>query len=588
MGRNQRPILFPPPAMKRPRLAPLLRLIMLLGLSALACRANPFRSEPEPTPVPTAPAAQIPAAIPTPAPVGRSFTEAVPEDADLFNPLLTTNATSLDVIGKILPRLVGQDPVSGLPVPSELAETWLWSPDGRTITFTLRSGVTWSDGVVVTSRDVGFTYAALASPDVRSPLAALAAPLESIALPDARTLVVTLAAPDCSALQSLQLPVLPSHLFAAGFADIATNPFNTAPTVGAGPFLFAGREPGARIDLVRNEGYWKGAPAIERYSLLVIPDAIQRAARAGDGSVDLAMEVPGDRTIVSAGPSRTIALLRDGYSMLVMNLADPRAPEPGQDLAGALLAQTPHPVLGDARVRQALAQGLNIPQIVAEVYGADAAPLLSYVLPTIPWAFESLAPYPYDLGAARQLLDDAGWTDADGNGYRERGDQRLQLAMLTNNDNPRRVTLGERLTRALQDLGVDVRFDALPFDAASEAVLEQRYDLAIVGYEGLGADPGPLEFWHSRADVPGSGLNLSSSQSAAVDRLLDEARSIPGCDMGQRGVRYRAVQQRIHEDVPALLLSGQLEHIAIPTDWQNVLPQPWSIDYNVETWAPAQ
>lgn len=566
--------------MHRTRRTALLAPLLLLLLTTLACRANPFRDEP-PTPTPApAPAA----AAPSPAPGGPLvFTQAVAQDADLFNPLLTTNPTSRDVLGKILPRLVGQDPLTGAPAPTELAEAWQWSPDGRTITFTLRSGVIWSDGVVVTSRDVGYTYAALASPEVASPLASLAAPIESIELPTPRSLVVTLAAPDCSALQSLMLPVLPSHRFATDFGDLRTSAFNRAPSVGAGPFLYAGRDEDARIDLVRNPDYWKGAPVIERYALLVIPDATQRLLRASEGSVNLALEVPGERTVLSAGQSKIVGLLRDGYSLLVMNLADPQAPQPGQDGAGALIPQTPHPILGDARVRQAIARGVNVPALVAEVYGADAAPLTGYILPTIPWAAESLPPYGYDLDAAKRLLEEAGWVAGE-TGYRARDGVPLQLTIITNDDNPRRVLLGERLVRAFQALGIDTRFDALPFAEASARVLGQEYDLAIVGYEGLGADPGPLEFWHSRADAPGSGLNVTSYQSAAVDRLLDEARAIPGCDTGQRGIRYRAVQQRIYDDVPALLLSGQLTHVAVPLRWPNVRPQPWSVDYNVETW----
>ncbi len=267
-----------------------LRLLCLLMLPLLACNANPLRGTPEPALEPAATAAPTATTEPAvtaaaPAPVAAAsaplvFTQALTADVAQFNPVLTAAAADHAVQGLFLPRLIERDAQTGEPLATGLATGWEWSTDGATLTVTLRNDVYWSDGAPVTGRDVGFTFAALAAPAVQSPLRPLVDNLSAISPQEDGALVFNLHRPDCTFLQTLTLPILPSHLFADDLSDITTNGWNDAPTVGAGPFLFHERTPGESIALVRNPNWFKGAPAIAEYNLRVIPDAADRLRRA--------------------------------------------------------------------------------------------------------------------------------------------------------------------------------------------------------------------------------------------------------------------------------------------------------------------
>ncbi|HXF62884.1 MAG TPA: peptide ABC transporter substrate-binding protein, partial [Caldilineaceae bacterium] len=450
---------------------------------------------------------------------GATFVEAVAAGAELINPVLAVGATAERVAELIYPRLLDQDPSGGFITPSALAEGWEVSPDGRVYTFTLRSGVHWSDGQPVTAADVKFTYDALASETVASPYRDRAAAIERMETPDAHTLVVTLRSPSCSALHRLRRPLLPAHRYAADFSDLATNALNHAPEVGAGPFLFAEQTPGEQIMLVRNPDYWKGAPQIERYVLAILPDAAARRQALEEGRVDLASLEPAEliEDGLPAGAQLTVYPYQaDAYSVLALNLADPANPQPGMDGAGQAIPQPPHPILGDAEVRQAIAEALDYEALLAEGFQGRGYRLTGYVLPTVGWAYADLPRVAHDPARAGQRLADAGWVDGDGDGIREAGGETLRLALQTNGDNPLRVRLAEQVAAQLQQVGFQIDLEVVSFEELADMLLGQRFDLAVIGWENVGADPGNAPFWQTAQDRPGQGFNFTSFQDPEV------------------------------------------------------------------------
>ena len=550
--------------------------------------ADELRATAQPTLQPTFTPATTPASAVETEP-SRDFVQLVAAGEHLFNPVLTTSDTGAAVLDKLYPRLLGQDVQTGEIVPTELAERWELAEDGRVYTFFLRDTLYWSDGQPVTAADFRFTYAALADPAVQSPYRDRTQAIAQIETPDPYTVVVTLVQPDCAVLQSLRRPLLPSHRYAPDFSDLASNPLNAAPEVSAGPFLFAGHEPGEQIVLTANPAYWRGAPPMQRWVLRTVPDATERHRQMAEGLADLAHFSAEEMASMDPAPSdggltwQNVAA--PAFHFLALNLADPGNPQPGRDGNGALLVQEPHPLLGERTVRQAIALGIDRARVIEQGMAGRGYALTGDVLPAIPWAHAAdLALSPYDPDQARNLLESTGWRDSDGDGVRERDGERLALRLTVNADNPMRMRAAELIAADLAAVGVAVELSPATFEAAAAELIGQRTDLALLGWDNLPADPGLSAFWSSGDDAPGSGANFTSFQGAAVDAWLEEARTLPGCDLAARGELYRQVQRRVAAELPYAFLSGELPAWAHSTRWTGIAPGPWGLNGDVHAW----
>ncbi|CAN5795391.1 peptide-binding protein [soil metagenome] len=544
-------------------------------------KSNPFK----PNPPPVSPLS----AKPTPQ-KGGILRQAVDQDADTLNPLLTANRTSQLVADQLFPSLLGIDAQTGLITTTELAESWTVTDSGpaagRVYTFHLRHTIFWSDGQPVTAQDVKFTYAALANPAVQSPFRDNVEQIEKLETPDAQTVIVTFRTGNCAAPHLLHQPLLPSHHYAADFSDIQSNPLNQAPTVSAGPFLFEKWTPGSEISLKRNPLYWQGAPLLDGWRFDVIADAQAQLQGLFGGRLDLIQVKPALVKKLAFEP--TFGAYRapsKGYSFIALNLADPTQPQPGQDADGALIAQASHPILGDLRVRQALSHALDYTRIISDVYPENGERVTSYLPPSTPWTQDStLQPPAFDPTAAQQLLDQAGWVDENQDGIREKAGLSLTLTLLTNNDSPPRVRIGELVQEQLKPLGFDIHFQAVDFAQLRDTLLNQTYDMVIIGWDNVGPDPATSNFWHSRADTPGTGTNFVSFQDAEVDQWLDEADQWPGCSVANRTQRYRQIQQRLAELTPYIFIGSQPTTWAFTSALRGQLPGPWRVDNQVQAW----
>lgn len=515
---------------------------------------------------------------------GGVLVQAVAERPANFNPLFGVDAGAEAVTDLLYPRLLGQDPHQGYVAPGGLATRWDISPDGLVYTFTLREGVRWSDGAPVQAGDFVFTYRALADPTVNSPYRDRVTGIAQVDAPDPTTVVVTLTAPNCAIVHSLRRPLLPSHRFAPDFSDLAGHPLNRVPEVSAGPFLFVAQD-GDRVTLARNPDYYQGAPRLEGWVVQTLADPVARRAALEAGTVDLAAFAPEELAQAPNGDGVIRHIVpTDGYHLLAVNLADPAQPLAGVAADGTRQPQPPHPILGNLTIRQALAAALDGDALIAAGFDGQAGRLGSYVPPMAAWAAAPIPAPSHDPGRATQLLDAAGWTLAADESIRTRDAAPLRLTLLTNADNPLRVELARRIAAQWAQVGIETQVVALGFEELAAELLGQRYDLALIGWEGLGADPANSPFWHSRDDIPGAGFNVSSVQDAEIDAWLDTARQLPGCNLSSRADLYRQVQQRVALLQPALVIAQPWAAWSVSARVQGVAPAPWNFRHNLTTW----
>lgn len=528
-------------------------------------------------------------------PVG-VFTESSSTDAVILNPILWADDASAHA-GRFFPSPLGVNPFTGEIEAREVAESWTVSDDGLTYTFSLHPDITWSDGHPVDAHDFKFTYDAIASDLVVTPRKSAVDNVSEIKVMDDQTVRIRFLEVQCDDLLNLGLGWLPSHLYAPDFGDVMTSPHNFAPPVSAGPFVFKEWVRNDHLVESRNENYWKGTPLKEGQVIRVIPDAGTRLAALAAGEVDLVHLEPSqvawaeDREDIEVFKARD-----DGYVFIALNLADPGSPQPAFDATGQIIAQKPHPILGDPNVRRAIAHSLNYQDIIDKALMGHGYSMASNVLPAVAWAYDdALQPYAYDPELAMSLLEDAGWLDTDDDGTREcRGcttaaeGTMLRLELLTNVGNSTRVALGAIAQDYLHAVGFSVALEGMEFGSVVDKLMGQTFDMVLAGWTSLGNDPNDEAFWHRRYDVPGSGFNFVSYSNPHIDRLLEQGNLVPGCGKETRAPIYKEIQQIIHEDIPYIFLTGNVKLVGYSKRWEGIDPGNWSFNHNEERWSLAE
>lgn len=535
-----------------------------------------------------------------PIPTGGFIIESSFADASQLNPILSADSASSDVNLKLYLQLVTQHPVTG-EIVGEIAESWDVSEDGLTYTFHLRDDIFWSDGEPLTAEDVKFTYDAIASDLVETPRKSNVELVESMEVVDDYTLQVNFTEIDCTALQNFTLGVIPAHAFADDYSDIMESAENTAPTVTSGPFIFSEWEPDSFVTLLANPDYYLGAPNVEGWTYRIFADQSAELEALLAGETDVYTAGPQfvsviEGAIAEGEPLQIKKFFDDGYTYIGFNMANPENPQPGwEDLDedGEFdpdeppLEQEPHPVFSDPAVRRAISHAIDYTNIINRVVFGEGTQAVGNILPAVEWAYdETLQPYEFDTEMAAQILTDAGWEDTNGDGIRERDGQQLRFTLMTNAGNEVRENIAQIVKDRLEseELGFAVDLEIIEFGTVVENLLGQTFDAVIIGWTGLGSDPEDSSFWAYRNDSPGGGFNFVSYYNEQVEENLNQARSLPGCDIGERGAMYTDIQAQILEDAPYAFLYVPLTNTVWNTRLQGIDPQPWQIYYNVEGW----
>lgn len=531
-------------------------------------------------------------------------------DPATFNPILSNDGTSNAIITRLFPAFVGVDPDSGYFAPGAdgaLVLDWEVSPDNLVYTFTLRDDMFWSDGVPVTSADVKYFWDAMqpeTGVNVSGSFTTLLDLIASVEAPDPTTVVVTLVNPDCNGLDSAaSLQVVPAHYYSQifpEFADMNDSEENLNPQVTAGTFTFLDFRPGEQVRLRANPNYPDGTVIPVGFIYKNVADQTVQSEQFLAGQLTT-MGVPTARLAeffeyVDNGDYFGHPSTRANMRFLGFNIGDPDNPQPGLDEEGNVIEQGFHPIFGDVRVRQALNYAMNFEEINAGVFGGTGIQMATHSRPD-DWAYpEDIEPYPFDQEQAIALLEEAGWTDSDGDGVREcngclyaEEGALLEFDLNTNAGNTSQEALGVVLQDQWAQVGARANFQAIDFNVLVDNFTAQTFD-AIMIFWGFGFpfDPdGVTATFSVTSDLPGSGFNTGSYYNERVEELLNEARTLPGCDREVRREMYREVYEILREETPWIWIGiGQTLTVAQPNveGWD---PKPTAASealWNEETW----
>ena len=449
---------------------------------------------------------------------GSELVVAVQSAPNNLDPRVGTDEVSQRVSQLVFSYLMSLD--EQLRVVPVLAER-LENPDPLTYIVRLRRGIKFHDGHELTAKDVVYTFTSLMAPDFISPRKGAYRLVESIAALDDYSVQFKLKEPFGSFPVQLVMPIVP---------DGAGPELRTYP-IGTGPYRFVRYDVDDRVVLTAFEGYYDGLPNNPGVVMKVVPDDTMRGLELRKGTVDL--------IINDIAPDIAHQLEEDGHLRVVTG--------PGTDYQ-YIGFNMRDPMLSDKRVRHAIAYAIDRQAIVDYLRRGQARPAVG-LLPPVSWAFEpDVREFPQDRARSKQLLDEAGYGDPDGDGPLPRFT--LSLKISTNEFTRLQATV---VQQDLRRVGIDVDVRSYEFATLYADVLKgnfQMYTLQWVG--GAVADPDILRRAFHSQQVPPIGFNRGYYSNPEVDRALDRAQL--SNDEAERKRLYGLAQKLIAEDVPYVSL----------------------------------
>lgn len=474
-----------------------------------------------------------------------------------LNPITATDAyESVINNGNIYETLIERDNET-LELKPLLAERWEISDDKLTYTFKIREGIKWQDGVPFTSEDVVFSYKTIMDPKVDTPqLRSYYQEIKDVVAVDEHTVRFTYARPYFLALEFCGgMPIIPKHIFANG--DVNTNPAGRSP-IGTGPYKFLKWTTGREVVLEKNRDYWGEKSYVDRIVFRIITDpsvALQVLKRQ---ELDVASLTPIQWERQTSSPEFEKHF--DKYSYFTPNYS-------------YIGWNSKRPFFSDKNVRRALTQLVNRQLILEKVMFDLGAVVTNPFYINSPEYDKSIEPYPYDPAAAKKLLDEAGWTDHDGDGIRDKDGVRFEFEFLIPGGSETGEKIATILKEELDRVGINMTIRKTEWAVFTTRLNERNFDAVTLAWS-MGVESDPYQIWSSTQAEAGS--NFVGFKNAEADRLIEQARQ--EFDRDKRIELYRQFSRIIYEEQPYTFLFCRKATVAVNKRFANVIVHPLGID----------
>ena len=484
------------------------------------------------------------------------------QEPDNLNPFIGIQGTDYMLWHMNYDFLVGFDAKTLEPRP-ELATKWSVSPDGKTWTFTIRSGEKWQDGQPVTARDVAFTFNYINKNQLLN-LSAYTDGIVSAKAVSDTTVLITTSAPKANMLKMV-VPILPEHIWSKVSGKAATTTYqNSPPIIGDGPFQIVEWQKGKFVRLVANKHYWGGAPKVDQvvFQLYTNPDTMASDLKLGtlDGAIDVPMAqfkqlgtTPGITT--NEGTSWR-------FTELAMNCSTSKYSKG-------------NPVLRDVRVRQAVNWAIDRAKVVSIAEQNYATVGSSLIVPYSKYHWEPPADqaYAYDPSKANAMLDAAGYKDVNGDGYRETlQGKKLDLRFYATTDAPDNQTAGKLIVSWLKNIGIKVTYTVIDPGALTDA----QYNFVGNNY----APDWDMFIWYWTQDVdPQFMLSIYTPAQSTGYGWNDCLWTSPAY------TKLNAQQSQTIDDATRIPIAQQMQQLFYQGAGNAILTYPYQLEaYNSDKW----
>ncbi|WP_186672014.1 oligopeptide ABC transporter substrate-binding protein [Sporosarcina sp. BP05] len=444
------------------------------------------------------------------------------------------------------------------------AATYEASEDGRTFTFTIRDNVNWHDGTPVTAEDWLFAHEVLGHADYDGPRAGdvlnivgmedfqagKTKSISGIEVVSDKVLKITyLEATPSLITGGIWTYPLAKHIFGdMPVKDISSSPEVRQKPIGFGPFKVDTIVPGESVTYTKNEDYWRGAPKLDTVTLKVInPNVVVQSLEKGD--VDTVSAFPVNQFPDNANMSNVefLGAVDRAYSYVGFKLGT-------WDSEKKVVKPNPNAKMADVNLRKAMWHAVDNNTVGEKFYHGLRWSATTLIPPSHPEYHDATNPgTPYDPEVAKQLLEEAGFKDVDGDGIREDKEGKplvINYAAMSGDDIAE--PLAQYYIQAWEAVGLKVE------------LLDGRLQEFNTFYEGVGQkgnDNPDIDIyaaaWGVGIDVDPSGLyaknvlyNFARWENADNERLLAEGISEEAFDVEKRKEIYNEWQQLMTDEVP--------------------------------------
>jgi peptide/nickel transport system substrate-binding protein len=520
---------------------------------------------------------------------------AILSDPKTFNPPLNSDATSTMVFGYIHEGLITENGKG--EVEPALAESWVVSPDKKSITVTLRKNLKWSDGQPLTVDDVMFTFNEVyfneeIPSDQRDTMKiGKARKLPTLKKVDDLRIEFTTPEPFAPFLRTLGIGILPAHKLRSTvqqkdkgkplFLKTWGLDSKSEDLVGSGMFMVDSYAPAERLTLKKNPYYWrkdssgKQQPYIDRIVWQIVESSDTMLVQFRSGGLDSygvspdffsllkKEEAKGGYKIYNGGPST-------GTTFLSFNLNE--GERDGKPLVDPVKSRW----FNNVKFRQAIAYSLNRQRMINNIYRGLGAPQDSPISVPSPYYLSrdrGLPFYDYDPKKAKELFTAAGFKYNEQNKLIDNSNNPVRFSLITNSGNKIREALGTQIKQDLAKVGIEVDFTPIAFSLLVDRIDNSlQWDSLLIGFTG-GAEPNDgANFWsvdggsHLFNLKPQPGKpQLTDRKVADWEKKIDELyiQAAQELDENKRRQIYGESQIITQQNLPCIYLVNALSLSAV-------------------------
>ena len=517
---------------------------------------------------------------------GGAFISAIIGEPSSFNPLAANNAQAQELLKVVFDSLAEINPDS-LAIEPALAETWTVSKDALLWKFVLRKGLSWSDGELLTSRDVLFSldlFKNNSNPGIwHNHLTALDLNIEYKAVDD-RTIEFKLDRP-CPYLPFILPPILPQHAFVntpdtRHISQIWPTQFDLSMIVGTGPFIPPEYMPGVGVTFMRNPFYWRAdrsknvQPNGDRWTVRIFSSESKLLESFRRNELDWASISAAQRDSFMrnrrTGRYECIDSKNSLNSTFFVFNQNLNAPQYKANEAPLTWFRNP-------AFRKAIAHAIDHNAIIRDIYSSQASERESIIPPALKdYYYSRVLKYSSIMRKAEDLLEEAGFMKGRDKVLYDGKGNRVEFPIMVVTERPDLVEIAGLIARQLQRLGITAFVQPVSAAALSTALEETwQWQTAVIPATCHPEPALQLDLWHSSGSLhywnPKQTMPLTSWESS-IDQILAELSTTN--DRRKRADLYQTLQVIIAEELPLIPLPVQNEIYAVRSRIKNAEKMP--------------